>query len=268
MMRTYLYTWNPNRWTWSDQPNAIYRVNNGEQYDMYWSCGNTKRIVSGDRFFLMQLGVEKKGIIACGYISSEPYPLPHWDEQKAQAGQTALRTDLLFKALSNEPIISYSDLKSKYPNCSWTPQASGVSIPDDIAEELFALIEANPKVDFQSPTKTEIKLYLEGKLRKTANQTYDRNPAARQACIDHYGYDCAVCGFNFEKAYGTLGAKYIEVHHLKPIADIGEEYLIDPIRDLRPVCANCHHMLHKTRPPISIEELQNSRKLIPPCKGS
>jgi 5-methylcytosine-specific restriction protein A len=42
---------------------------------------------------------------------------------------------------------------------------------------------------------------------------------------------------------------------LKPVADIGEEYLIDPIKDLRPVCANCHRMLHKQRPPLSVEEL-------------
>ena len=254
-MNAYLYAWNPNKWDWSDQQNAIYRVNNGEQYDMYWSCGNTKRIEIGDQFFLMRLGVEPKGIIACGYVSSEPYPLPHWDKQKEQAGETALRTDLLFKALSDAPIISLSDLQDKYPHYSWTPQGSGISIPEDIAEELFALIQGNTNVGFAPSARNEIKLYVEGKLRKTANQTYDRNPTARQACIDHYGYDCAVCGFNFEKAYGTVGAKYIEVHHLKQIADIGGEYLIDPIRDLRPVCANCHHTLHKTRPPICIEEL-------------
>jgi len=54
---------------------------------------------------------------------------------------------------------------------------------------------------------------------------------------------------------------------LKPIADIGGEYSIDPEEGLRPVCANCHRMLHKTRPPISIEELQNLLKRIPPYKG-
>ena len=59
------------------------------------------------------------------------------------------------------------------------------------------------------------------------------------------------------KFYGNkYGKKYIEIHHLKQLADSGKEYQIDPIKDLRPVCANCHRMLHKQRPPISIEELQ------------
>jgi hypothetical protein len=40
-----------------------------------------------------------------------------------------------------------------------------------------------------------------------------------------------------------------EVHHLKQVAYDGEEHLVDPIEDLRSVCANCHRMLHKVRPP-------------------
>ena len=40
------------------------------------------------------------------------------------------------------------------------------------------------------------------------------------------------------------------------MADIGEEYEIDPEQDLRPVCANCHRMLHRKRRAISIEELK------------
>ena len=114
-MSAYLYTWNPNRWAWCDQQDAIYRVNNGEQYDMYWSCGNTKRIEIGDIFFLIKLGVEPKGVIGCGYISSKPYPLPHWDEEKEKSGKSALRTDLLFKALSENPIVSLAYLQEKYP---------------------------------------------------------------------------------------------------------------------------------------------------------
>lgn len=227
---------------------------------MYWSCGNTKRIEIGDVFFLMRLGVEPKGIIGCGYISSRPYALPHWDEEKANEGKTALRTDLLFKSLSDEPIISLPYLQEKYPEYTWTPQSSGMPIPDEIAGELFAQIQSDNKFSFQPSIKKEIELYAEGKQKSVTHNTYDRSPAARQACIEHYGYSCCVCGFNFESAYGKLGSKYIEVHHLKQVADIGLEYLIHPIDDLRPVCANCHRMLHKARPPISIEELKLQRK--------
>ncbi len=115
-MSAYLFIWNPKRWTWVDHADAIYRVNNGDQYDMYWSCGNTKKIAIGDTFFLMRLGKEPKGIIGCGYVSSTPYELPHWDEQKAADGKLALRTDLLFKALSDRPMIFLGELQRRYPD--------------------------------------------------------------------------------------------------------------------------------------------------------
>ncbi|XQW87260.1 HNH endonuclease [Aeromonas veronii] len=255
-MSAYLYTWNPKRWKWADQPEAICRIGDGEQYDIYWSCGNTKKIVVGDIFFLIKLGVEPKGIIGCGYISSFPYPLPHWDEEKARQGLSALRTDLLFKVLSEKPIISIEQLQERYPAYNWSPQASGLSVPEPIAGELFSEIQQSSAFGFPIPATNEVReLYAEGKSKTVTSKTYDRSPHARQACIEHYGYTCCVCGFNFEKAYGALGENYIEVHHLKPIAYIGKEYLIDPIKDLRPVCANCHRMLHRQQPPLAVEEL-------------
>lgn len=254
-MNAYLYTWNPKRWKWADQPEAICRIGDGEPYDIYWSCGNTKKIAIGDIFFLLKLGADPKGIIGCGYISSLPYPLPHWDEEKAIQGLSAPRTDLLFKVLSEKPIISTEQLKKRYPAYNWSPQASGLSVPEPIASELFSEIQQSPVFGFAIPLENEVQLFAEGKSRTITSRSYDRSPQARQSCIENYGYTCCVCGFNFEKAYGKLGENFIEVHHLKPVADVGNEYLIDPIKDLRPVCANCHRMLHKQRPPLAVEDL-------------
>ncbi len=256
-MKSYLYTWNPSKWIWSDFQDAIYRVNNQKTYDMYWSCGNTKRIATGDIFFLMRLGVEQKGIIGCGYVSSMPYLLPHWNKVKAAAGEETLRTDLLFKCLSMDPIVSLDSLQERYPQHYWTPQSSGSSISDDIALELFSLIQKDENLEFTPISEREVRLYAEGKAKVVSYRTYDRSPAARQACIEHHGYDCCVCGFSFEEEFSDLGKNYIEVHHLKQIADIAKEYEVNPITDLRPVCANCHRMLHKSRPALSIEELRN-----------
>ncbi len=36
-----------------------------------------------------------------------------------------------------------------------------------------------------------------------------------------------------------MGEGFIHVHHLKPLSEVGYEYRVDPIRDLRPVCPNC-----------------------------
>lgn len=98
---------------------------------------------------------------------------------------------------------------------------------------------------------------MEGALQKVVSSAYERNPDARRACIGHYGTSCSVCKFSFETAFGPLGRDFIHVHHLIPLSSKGGEYHIDPIADLRPVCPNCHAMLHRRDPPLSIDELQD-----------
>jgi hypothetical protein len=84
-----------------------------------------------------------------------------------------------------------------------------------------------------------------------------RDPREKSECIKFHGTICAICGFSFADAYGDIGEGYIEVHHLKPISEDGDliARIINPIADLRPVCANCHRMLHTKSPPYSIEEM-------------
>jgi 5-methylcytosine-specific restriction protein A len=256
-MASYLYTWNPRKWVWDDFKLAVKEHNNGQTYESNWSCGVTKKILVGDKFFLMRLGVEPKGIIACGYVTSEPNDLPHWDEDKAVKGEKTLKTELKFKVISEDPIVSFGELKVKFPEFNWTPQASGITIPEHISDNLWNEISHVLGTPIIDETSSQLKLYVEGKPKKVTIKTYDRSSAARQTCIEHYGYNCEVCGFNFGKLYKKYGEAYIEVHHLNPIADIGVEYKINPIKDLRPVCSNCHSMLHKSSPPLSIEELKN-----------
>lgn len=98
--------------------------------------------------------------------------------------------------------------------------------------------------------------YKEGSIKQLTVNAYERNPQARQKCLEHWGYSCQCCGFNFEQAYGDLGKEYIHVHHKKALYEIKEEYILDPISDLIPVCANCHAMLHRKNPPLRIEDLK------------
>ena len=99
---------------------------------------------------------------------------------------------------------------------------------------------------------------VEGALLRITVNRYERDPVARQKCIEHYGSACVVCGFDFEKCYGSIGAGFIHVHHLVDIASIGGRYQVDPVMDLRPVCPNCHAILHQERPAMSIERLSES----------
>lgn len=98
--------------------------------------------------------------------------------------------------------------------------------------------------------------YSEGDARRTESVRYERNPLNRKLCLEAKGYECAVCGFDFEKIYGELGHHFIHVHHIVPVSQVGPGYVIDPVKDLIPVCPNCHAMLHKSDPPLYPDQLK------------
>lgn len=98
--------------------------------------------------------------------------------------------------------------------------------------------------------------YPEGATRTITVNAYERSAKARQECKKHYGTTCSVCGFSFEKAYGDVAADFIHVHHLKPLSKIKQEYQVDPVRDMRPVCANCHAVIHLGGANRKIEEVK------------
>jgi hypothetical protein len=113
------------------------------------------------------------------------------------------------------------------------------------------------RVDNIYPDETNPgEVFREGMVRQVLVNAYERDPKARQKCIDYYGESCSVCCFNFGDSFGDLGKGFIHVHHLRPLSEIAEEYEIDPIKDLRPVCPNCHAMLHRCSPPLGLNELQ------------
>lgn len=95
----------------------------------------------------------------------------------------------------------------------------------------------------------------EGSVTQITVNRYERDASAKSKALKHYGTKCQVCSFDFFMSFGEIGAGFIDVHHIRPLSQVGREYLIDPIRDLRPVCPNCHAMLHRQTPPYTMEEL-------------
>lgn len=97
----------------------------------------------------------------------------------------------------------------------------------------------------------------EGVVKPASVNVRERNPAARRKCIEYHGTACAVCGIDLGDIYGEEFSGKIHVHHLNPISDYDEEHDIDPINDLRPVCPNCHMVIHCAQDkPYSIEEVK------------
>ena len=98
--------------------------------------------------------------------------------------------------------------------------------------------------------------YMEGATRSIVVNAYERNSVARRACIAHFGARCTVCDTAFGETYGMELEGFIHVHHLVPLSTVGAEYSVDPVRDLRPVCPNCHAVIHSMSPPLTIEQVK------------
>jgi 5-methylcytosine-specific restriction protein A len=67
--------------------------------------------------------------------------------------------------------------------------------------------------------------------------------------------------FDFERTYGTLGRGYAQVHHLRRLADRGED-TTTALADLAVVCANCHVMIHRGGKNRQINRLVNPKPRI------
>jgi len=99
--------------------------------------------------------------------------------------------------------------------------------------------------------------FPEGSKKEITVNSYERNPKAKQECIRIHGSRCVVCGFDFGEVYGEEFMGKIHVHHKKPLAEIDDEYEVDPEEDLVPVCPNCHMIIHsKSGGTYTIEEVR------------
>lgn len=96
----------------------------------------------------------------------------------------------------------------------------------------------------------------EGAVSQVYINRYERNSRAKAICIEHHGSKCSICCFDFGKVYGSIGKDKIHVHHLVPLSTIKQDYKLEPEHDLRPVCPNCHFIIHSKKEPFTIEEVR------------
>jgi len=124
------------------------------------------------------------------------------------------------------------------------------------AEVVAAIVPREAEVE-----EDELQGYPEGaKEQKTVNK-YERDPRNRERVIDLKGAVCQGCGFEFEKVYGQMAKGIIDVHHTTPVSQLSEKnYCINLEKDLVPLCPNCHRVVHRRNPPLTVEELRQILK--------
>lgn len=138
-MKTWLFTWNPNLWSWDDKLTGLNEMKNEiEQIGFTiskWTCGINKSIKTGDRIFLIRLGKNPKGIVASGYALSNVFEGCHWNSEHQKNNKRARRIFIKFDKIldaDSEKIIDIVDLINLDENYHWSSQASGVSIPEEL----------------------------------------------------------------------------------------------------------------------------------------
>jgi len=76
--------------------------------------------------------------------------------------------------------------------------------------------------------------------REAKTTQYDRDPAVRAFVILRSKHHCERTGCDYEGFKKTDGTKYIQVHHIIPLAEDGEDSIMNAIA----LCPNCHAEAH------------------------
>jgi 5-methylcytosine-specific restriction protein A len=203
--------------------------------------------------------MDLRGIVASGTFTSRIYVDEHWDGSGRLTSNAALDLDVI---LAPEDRLPVEVLKRRIPTVKWDRlQGSGVAVPETSATRLEQLwADHVGTVGWRSPEEETIEIFKEGNVARVEVNRYERDLKARAACLAHWGSRCTVCDVDFGERYGRIGEGFIHVHHLRPLGAAGGGYSVNPLTDLRPVCPNCHAMLHQTSPPLSIKVLRNRLK--------
>lgn len=219
----------------------------------WWSCSSTTR--NGDHALVY---VAKVGIQYEWRVISNAKPDKKW----------TYTCDVIY-VRTFDPPITIRELREAVTREEWAPPHlnfrgnQSLTIPAAVATRIRALRPTNEILVFPDEAAASVRL-PEGAVREVLVNAYERNHEARRKCIEYHGTACGVCGMEFVAAYGPLSEGFIHVHHLKPLSEIAKEYTIDPVADLRPVCPNCHAIIHiggECRSPDEARSLVDPRVL-------
>lgn len=139
--RSWLLTWNPNKFYWEDYNYFVRETQAGNPVDFSWSCSST-HVEAGDRVYLMMLGTKENGIIASGTATGVSEEDVHWDDNMADEGKTQRYLDVSLDFVADRLTQKYlpiQKLNELYPNQKWNPMSSGISIKEEYWEDLEEL---------------------------------------------------------------------------------------------------------------------------------
>jgi len=266
-MAAYLLVWKPSAENpWNSIARDVAKLKRRGFLDNFgWNVRSTRKYKPGDRLYLLKAGNDHPGIMASGSVVA-----------KKQRERKVVRfvCDALLNPHEDE-LLSREVLERKVPDTHWRPQPSGDCLYAN-ADKVELLWRAHLKrIGAKSKLHSDVFLNPDeiaggsleavaveqlpaGSVRMVVVNAYERNPEARTRCLAFHKARCSACGLDFGKRYGNGFAGLIHVHHVKPLSEVGIAYKVNPVKDLLPVCPNCHAMLHwggKTRTVNQLKKL-------------
>jgi hypothetical protein len=259
-----------NTWIFQGNPDKF----NIDEYlrrtkDIYWSVTLPKyqnEIKIGDIVYIWRAKGSNNaisGIVAFGVVNEECKPREEvknklalydelWIEDYSEASQTKAGIKLKEIRLSPDNGMITSEIFEQDPILAQSQLIKTRVGSNFLLNETQSLLveqywySLNP-VSYEEDEE-QIKSQ-EGRIKLRVHKVRERDPKIKNKAIEifvqHNGsVFCEVCHFSFEEKYGILGKGFIEVHHLKPIAEYNENELT-LIDNLKLVCSNCHRMIHR-----------------------
>lgn len=139
--------------------------------------------------------------------------------------------------------------------------------PEDLrslAENIRSFINSDLPIPPQEVVNDDEEESAEGKILTRTHKYRERDSKLikrkkERVLKDQGRLLCEVCDFCFQKTYGERGDGFIECHHTKPVSElkVGET---TKLSELSLVCSNCHRMIHRKRPWLSVEALREMLK--------
>lgn len=144
----------------------------------------------------------------------------------------------------------------------WAEFSDNAAHCREIAEAILLGLDV-PEVDagsLETPTEEGIEEAPEGRLLTCIHLARERSrklveSKRRQVLKKNGRLLCEICGFDFTVYYGSRGEGFMECHHTKPVHTLANGHKTH-LNDLALVCSNCHRMIHRTRPWLSVDEMK------------
>lgn len=229
---------------------AILNISNPDDIGGIWSTGYIKH----NNCFYIFANISDSGRTGHDYQNNLDGHFLYWYIKRSHNFTSNTVVDLMSGAFPIRIFCRYDSSNSYFTFLGYGKLADYGTDNDNWI--CWELIDTHGKKDLVTEFSNR-KKFIEGSRTTHTVNRYERDPKARLECLKYHGYFCKVCNFDFETFYGSIGKNFIHVHHLIEMSRIGQEYVVDPINDLIPVCPNCHAMLHKRKPAYSINELKS-----------